>query len=203
MSRPAVGPKFIQFFGPLIESLKELGGSGRPDEVKDVIVKRLRISEKEQTEVISSGGSRFSNKVNWARFYLAKAGYIDSSTRGVWSLTDLGRSVNINHKESLAIFKSVRSDMKADTSPPSVTDDLDVTELHDDSVVGLPDIDYRNALLETILELSPNGFERLCQRLLRESGFENVTVTGRAGDGGIDGTLCAIMDETTSYKRLT
>lgn len=35
--------------------------------------------------------------------------------------------------------------------------------------------------------LSPSGFERLCQRLLRESGFEEVKVTGRSGDGGIDG----------------
>ena len=36
--------------------------------------------------------------------------------------------------------------------------------------------------------LDPSAFERLCQRLLRESGFVEVNVTGRTGDGGIDGT---------------
>lgn len=198
----AIGPKFIQFFGPLIEALEELGGSGRPDEVQDTIIKRLGISEQEQSEVVSSGGSRFSNKVNWARFYLAKAGYIDSSTRGVWSLTDLGRSANIDQKEALAIFKSVRSDMKADSSQPSVGDELNVAGLNDDNVVGLPDIDYRNALLQTILGLSPGGFERLCQRLLRESGFENVTVTGRTGDGGIDGMGILQITPFVSFKVL-
>lgn len=35
--------------------------------------------------------------------------------------------------------------------------------------------------------LSPIGFEHLCQRLLRESGFQQVEITGRSGDGGIDG----------------
>lgn len=47
--------------------------------------------------------------------------------------------------------------------------------------------DYRMELLNTIRNLSPSGFERLCQRLLRESGFRQVDVTGRSGDGGIDG----------------
>ncbi len=35
--------------------------------------------------------------------------------------------------------------------------------------------------------MPPAAFERLCQRLLRESGFVEVRVTGRSGDGGIDG----------------
>ena len=42
-------------------------------------------------------------------------------------------------------------------------------------------------LLGVLRSLSPSGFERVCQRLLRESGFESVTVTGRSHDGGIDG----------------
>ncbi len=37
------------------------------------------------------------------------------------------------------------------------------------------------------MKLSPGDFERLSQRLLREEGFINTQVTGRSGDGGIDG----------------
>lgn len=48
--------------------------------------------------------------------------------------------------------------------------------------------DWKQRLLETILSLSPDAFERLAQRILRESGFKTVSVTGRPGDGGIDGT---------------
>ena len=35
--------------------------------------------------------------------------------------------------------------------------------------------------------MSPDAFERLVQRILRESGFSQVEVTGKTGDGGIDG----------------
>jgi restriction system protein len=47
--------------------------------------------------------------------------------------------------------------------------------------------DWKDGLLETLLAMSPAAFERLTQRLLREAGFINVNVTGRSGDGGIDG----------------
>jgi restriction system protein len=46
---------------------------------------------------------------------------------------------------------------------------------------------WQEELLETLLSISPDGFERLCQRVLRESGFTEVKVTGRSGDGGVDG----------------
>ena len=36
-------------------------------------------------------------------------------------------------------------------------------------------------------EITPDAFERLTKRLLRESGFVQVEVTGRSGDGGVDG----------------
>jgi restriction system protein len=47
---------------------------------------------------------------------------------------------------------------------------------------------WRDQLLAALLSMKPDAFERLCQRVLRESGFTKVEVTGRSGDGGIDGT---------------
>ncbi len=70
------GPKFVKFFGPIIDALNKLGGSGHPSEVKDIIIESLRISDAELTGTISSGASRFSNSVDWARFYLVQAGYV-------------------------------------------------------------------------------------------------------------------------------
>jgi len=46
---------------------------------------------------------------------------------------------------------------------------------------------YRIALLQELKQLSPAGFERICKRLLLEVGFQEVEVTGRPADGGIDG----------------
>ena len=106
------GPQFVRFFGPITEALKELGGSGRPAEVRDLIIQGLRLSEQEQNAQTDGGQSRFSNQVNWARFYLAKANYIDSSERGVWSLTEAGLSTSLSHQDALQIFQYVQQQFR-------------------------------------------------------------------------------------------
>jgi restriction system protein len=102
------GPKFVQFFSPVIEALKELGGSGRPAEVRDFIANRMNVSEYERTELLDGGAPRFDNQVAWARFYLVKEGIIDSSRRGVWSLSDKGRAIeSLSYNEAISIFKKI------------------------------------------------------------------------------------------------
>jgi restriction system protein len=51
-------------------------------------------------------------------------------------------------------------------------------------------------------KLTPAAFERLVQRLLRESGFTHVEVTGRSGDGGIDGRGIARVHGLLSFHVL-
>ncbi len=99
--RKGKGPQFIRFFGSVLEALQDLGGSGRPSEVTDWIAIKLDIPEEEQNETLSSGQSRFKNQVYWARHYLVKAGYIDSSKHGVWNLTNKGLSASLNEKQAL------------------------------------------------------------------------------------------------------
>src|SRR6266511_459048 len=83
--------QFTRYIGPVIQAIRVLGGSGRPEEVPAVVAKNLQISDAEQSDPLPSGvQTRFENQMHWARFYLAKAGYIDSSQRGVWTLTEKG-----------------------------------------------------------------------------------------------------------------
>lgn len=200
------GPKFVQFFSPVIEALKELGSSGRPAEVRDVIASRLNISEQERTELLDGGAPRFDNQVAWARFYLVKAGIIDSSRRGVWSLSDRGRTIqSLSYNEALSIFKEIHSEFQnsggSGTSASESDESIGETIAPNDTSVG-DDSSYRKKLLEILLVLPPSGFERLCQRLLRESGFEQVIVTGRTGDGGIDGQGILQVNPFVSFKVL-
>src|SRR4029450_23127 len=101
--------QFARSIGPVLQAIRELGGSGRPDEVRTVIARNLGISDAEQSEPLPSGvQTRFENQVHWARFYLAKAGYIDSSQRGVWTLTEKGRSLGeVTHDEIQRIIREV------------------------------------------------------------------------------------------------
>lgn len=201
------GPQFVRFFGPVIEALRELGGSGRPVEVKDRISEKLHMSEAEQGETLSSGESRFSNQVAWARFYLAKSGYLDSSTRGVWSLTEKGLNSSLSQQQAYTIFKEVRESFKAGEEhiPPSLQKDFKgILDGGEDSIgpATVEDEDHRTVLMSLLRTMPPVGFERLCQRLLRESGFERVTVTGRSGDGGIDGNGILQLNPFVSFKVL-
>ena len=66
------GAQFVRFFGPLLEALRGLGGSGTPDEVVGRIAEDLKLSDEVQNELLPSGESRYRNQVAWARFYLGK-----------------------------------------------------------------------------------------------------------------------------------
>lgn len=189
--------QFTRYLGPVIEAIRELGGSGRPEEVRAVIARTLSISEAEQSEPLPSGvQTRFENQVHWARFYLAKAGYIDSSQRGVWTLTEKGRSLDaVSPLEVQRIIREVNAQAKApggeSSNPP------------EGGGTALPaETDYRDDLARTLQALPPAGFERFCQRVLRESGFQDVTVTGRSGDGGIDGIDILQVNALVSFEVL-
>ena len=185
------GPEFVQFFGPVLLALDEMGGSGRPSEVRDRIVKPLGVPQSQQEELNRSGTPKLDNRIAWARFYLAKAGLIDSSERGVWRLTPDGQrdAPGMTHDVALELFQKVhqrwggpasrrgREGAGVDEVGPPLAEVGDLTESSD----------YRVLFTEAVRGLSPGGFERFCQRLLREAGFEEVVVTGRSGDRGIDG----------------
>ncbi|MCB0062373.1 MAG: Mrr restriction system protein [Caldilineaceae bacterium] len=140
------------------------------------------------------------NQVAWARFYLVKAGYLDSSTRGVWSLTEKGHHATLTQPQALEIFKEIhRTFAKEESQESAPTNDL-VPE--DDTNTTPDEEDHRVILMRLLRNLPPDGFERLCQLLLRESGFERVTVTGKSGDGGIDGIGILQMNPFVSFKVL-
>lgn len=195
-----VGAQFVRHFGPLLDALRALGGSGTPDEVVERIAEDLNLPDEIQNELLPSGEPRFRNQVAWARFYLVREGLLDSSKRGVWSLTERGRSTKISHEQAREIFlKWVRifqEQRKAKAKAPE-----EVPEIVAEGTGATPD-DYRSEIIELLLALPPSGFERLCQRLLREAGFTQVIVTGSSGDGGIDGYGTLQVNPLVSFRIL-
>jgi restriction system protein len=196
------GPTFLRFVAPIAETLRELGNSGTASEVADRVLDRLKVSEREQEETTSNGQSRVRNQIGWARFYLAKAGYLDASQRGVWSLTETGRTTKLDADAVQTMFRNVhkkfpRNVAEADSATGSVEEDED-----EDAETAEEVKDYKVRLLEILRALPPSGFERICQRLLRESGFQQVVVTGSSGDGGIDGHGVLEVNPLVTFKVL-
>lgn len=187
-------PAYSGLFQPVLDALETLGGSGKPSEVRDHLAEKFSLSDAALECTLKNGTQLFLNRVQWARHYLAKTGYIGSSKRGVWTLTEKGRDACINEELTRKIIADVsklnsanRQQLDADSSteePASNTDD------------------HRPRVLELLHNISPGGFERICQRLLRESGFEQVDVTGRSGDGGIDGNGVLQINPFVSFRVL-
>jgi restriction system protein len=120
-------PQHFRYIIPIVEVLKDLGGSGRAGEVTDLVVEKLNIPEDELNEVISSGQSRVKNQVQWARFMLVKAGYLDASTRGVWSLTEKGLKLELTDQFLLDLYeqrkqmgKEYRKQRKKNVTEPNL-----------------------------------------------------------------------------------
>ncbi len=199
-------PQFATYINPVLTTLQGLGGSARAPEVVEKVAEALAVPDSVREERHANGRTpRFDNQVHWARHYLAGTGYIDRSRRGVWTLSEKGlQSKPLSEPEIRALVDAVQATARGDgAAPPAgtgrvLTAEDEPTESPPDAAPG----DYREQVLDVVRQLPPAGFERLCQRLLRESGFEQVTVTGRSGDGGIDGDGLLLVNKFVSFRVL-
>jgi restriction system protein len=199
-SKKKEGAQFIRYFGPLLDALRDLGGSARPAEASERVAGLLKLSQAEQDDLLASGSPRFHNAVQWARFYLVREGLIDGSTQGVWALTPIGWKSHLTHDQARAIFLKwvdIFAKARKEKVVPVTPDDEDI----DETEVIAP-VSYRARVLEIVRSIPADAFERLCQRLLRESDFTTVTVTGRSGDGGIDGIGILQINPFVSFRVL-
>lgn len=190
------GTQFLKWFGPLLDALRDLGDSGRPREVSERIAKNLKLPDKILDETLKSGGSRFHNQVAWARQYLVWEGLLDSSKHGTWTLTDKGQNTRLDYKGAQAIFRKwtayhaeLRRKKSKETEESENLDEIAAIE-------GGEAIE----LISVLRGLSPQGFEKVCRELLRESGFENVEVTGGSADDGIDGFGTLEINPFVTFK---
>jgi len=175
-------PKYHQLMNALLAAMHELGGSGSIDEISAQVTESLDLPE----EVLAiphdpekSSLTEVEYQLAWARTYLKKYGILDNSSRGVWVIVPEKR--DITEVDPQLVVKTVREMTRKEREawPPSPESE---EEIPDD------DESWRTKLHHVLTqELTPDAFERLVKRMLRESGFVQVEVTGRSGDGGIDG----------------
>jgi restriction system protein len=168
--------KYDDLLNPVIQALKSLGGSGTNEEINNKVAEIVKIPS-DQLEVLHNpekgGMTEIEYRLMWTRTYLKIYGIIENSTRGVWSLTEKGSTQDkVDEKD---VVRVVREQMKKNKQETNEDDEPNHK------------IEWQEELLDVILAMSPSAFERLIQRILRESGFVQVEVTGQSGDGGVDG----------------
>ena len=182
-------PTFDELMNPLLNALFMLGGSGSIDEIYEKVLELENIDE-EISSILhnpeKSNQTELGYRLAWARTFLKKYGFLENSSRGVWALTKLAKE----RKEVAP--KTVVKEVKEAHRKNIMNKEKD-TQIKDESIEindndEIESENWREELYHLLIkEISPDAFERLTQRLLRESGFIQVEVTGRTGDGGIDG----------------
>lgn len=182
----------VRWFGLVLDALRALGESAKPKEVREWIAKSQNLSDDILNECYEKTGAlKFPNQVAFARQYLVWEGLIDGSERGIWTLTPKGRDTFLTEEEAYKIaIKRVRyfQELREDNSS-SGKDDNTKPDTIEQTKLAIPELNIQNSptLIDILQNLSPEGFEHICGRLLREYGFEQIQITQRTRDGGIDG----------------
>ena len=149
--------EFIKWFGPMLDALRQLGGSGKPKEVVEQIAKTLNIPDEVLEETMKSGILRFQNQVAWARQYLVWEGYLDDNTRGVWTLTPLGYKTHLDESKARQIFlKWVDIHQKTRKEKS----EKEIIEEQEEEKPEIIEHTYTPTLLEILRNVSSKGFER-------------------------------------------
>jgi restriction system protein len=176
------------FYLPILMTLDELGGSGSVEEIDNRVIELTGLSNDDlSVRYEKSNALMVPDKISWGRSYLRMAGLIQSETKGLWVLTEEGRNALAEGETSIHgrvahAVKEYHKAYNAKTAEKRAASKAAIEESGENA-----DADWTDQLLAKIQSIDPYAFERLSQRLLRKNGFTQVEVTGKSGDGGIDG----------------
>jgi restriction system protein len=172
-------PTFDALMWPALQAMKSLGGSATHEELLEKIIELEKIPEAVQNVMHTEGQTKLSYNLAWAKTYLGKAGALENPSHGVWAITEKGKK--LSKEEVQQIPAEVRRRYRAGRVKQAGTDGDNQEALEPEAK------NWKDDLLTVLTDIKPDAFERLAQRVLRESGFVKVEVTGKSGDGGIDG----------------
>ncbi len=179
-------PQYDLLIDPLFQALKQLGSSGSIEEINGKVTENLSLPEEVlniQHNPDKSNQTELEYRLAWARTYLKKYGVLENSSRGIWAIVPDKRHLGkIDHREVVRAVRELDKSEKPSRRPKDSPGTVNREELPEEVRT------WRERLHHILTqEIDSAAFERLVKRLLRESGFVQVEVTGITGDGGIDG----------------
>ncbi|MDH7639975.1 restriction endonuclease [Sphingomonas oryzagri] len=200
-------PDYQSLMLPVLKAAAE--GDTRVPEVADRIADDLGLSEEERDELLPSGRQRIlHNRIHWAKFYMTKAGLIDSPKRGLFRASESGRTllerspaeIDVETLKTYPPFlewyaKSVATTGSEEAPAIRAASVADATpEEQIDSAHAIIHAALKAELLQRILAQSATFFEGVIVDLLVAMGYggthERAALRlGKSGDGGVDGVI--------------
>lgn len=177
-------PTYDELITPVLYALKDLGGSATIDELNEKVYELTKLPDDilQMPHAENDSRTEIEYRLAWTRTYLKKFGLLDNSERGVWALNKA--DIDPDTISTKDIVKTVKDKDRQERQKKKIgTNGQGAIKFEDQE----QEENWKHQLLSILYNISPDAFERLTQRILRESGFVQVEVTGRSGDGGIDG----------------
>lgn len=195
-------PTYDMLYRPVLNALAD-GHEHKKKEICSFVAQEIGLTEQDLGEVISSGQSKFINRVGWASTYLKKAGLIETVARGVYKITPVGEKLFLEHQiidnqllcnesESFREFTS-RTHIQCTEEDNKITSNDTPQELLENAFRDINDA-LAEELLAEIMKKDFVFFEKLVVKLLLQMGYggtldEAGQVTQPSNDGGIDGII--------------
>jgi uncharacterized protein with ParB-like and HNH nuclease domain len=104
IKQKATQAEFVKWFGPVLDALRQLGGTGKPKDVVALIAKNENVPDDVLIEKLKSGSLRFPNQVAFARQYLVWEGLLENNVHGLWELSPIGYKTYLDVIEARKIF---------------------------------------------------------------------------------------------------
>jgi len=198
-------PDFQLTILPSLQGLAD-GAEHHVKDIRAIVAKKFNVSAEEQLIPIPSGGAKlFANRVAWGLAYLKMAELVESSKRSYYQITKMGKKILEKPPETISV-RWLKDNTPFDTKKGSEPDREESTHSETEVIEkSTPDEliasgyrrirqELKNEILQMVKSASPSFFERLVIDLLMEMGYgtdddESGIVTGKSGDGGIDGLI--------------
>ena len=188
-------PEVVSFIPRILTTLRDMNGVAKAGAVKAAVVQAMsEAGEAMNDQMLASGVPKYQNDIYWARMYLVNAGLLEpakTAGHGTWKLTSQGWESPLDMATAAAIYfqtasKGNKNKDEADMPAPSGDDlqqDLEGT------------VNWQVQLKEILWSLSDQGFEHLCAAIMTANGLDQIKVTGKSGDKGIDGMGLMYLDD--------
>lgn len=201
-------PDFQSIMLPLLKYLGDDKEHSHKENI-DHICSEFKLTEKEKQETLQNGQSIIGNRISWAKVYMSKAGLIESTRRGFYRITQRGKAVlnekpvevNIRYLKQFPEFLEFQAIKYATIKKEQdTTNSKDFTQIETEAENITPDELMENGfnsiqaslgqeLLTKLRSNSPSFFEKVVLDLLSNMGYGEGKVTGKTGDGGVDGLI--------------
>ena len=189
-------------------------GETRIGDVVELLADKLTLTTEERAQLLPSGKqTRFANRVNWAKAYLAKAGLVENTRRGYFRITprghaalaDAAATINNAYLDQFKEFQDFKAKVNEADGATAATPTQVSAIVSAQVGTETPDEALRKAhgaitgalaadLLDRVRQATPAFFEKLIVELLLAMGYGGTSeeagrALGQSGDDGVDGVI--------------